>query len=49
MDESIRLEKISEASQTINLDLSANPDLAQTSAVTCLGLKISCKLTGLQT
>jgi len=49
MDESIRLEKISEASQTINLNLSANPDLAQTIAVTCLALKISCKLAGLHT
>ena len=49
MDDSIRLVKIGEASQTINLDLSANPDLAQTIAVTCLALKISCKLTGLHT
>ena len=31
------------------LDLSPNPDLAQTICVTCLGLKISCKLTGLHT
>ena len=49
LDESIQLEKISKAEKIINLDLSANPDLAQTIAVTCLALKISCKLTGLHT
>lgn len=30
------------------MDLTNYPDLAQTLAVTCLGLQISCKLTGLQ-
>ena len=49
LDESIRLEKIAYSKKIINLDLSANPDLAQTIAVTCLGLKISCKLIGLHT
>tara|TARA_B100001287_G_scaffold224348_1_gene193694 strand:+ start:241 stop:1446 length:1206 start_codon:yes stop_codon:yes gene_type:complete len=49
LDESIRLEKIAKSEKIINLDLSANPDLAQTIAVTCLALKISCKLTGLHT
>ena len=49
LDESIQLEKISKAEKIINLDLSANPDLAQTIAVTCLALKMSCKLTGLHT
>ena len=49
LDESVRIEKISEAEQIINLDLSANPDLAQTIAVTCLALKVSCKLIGLHT
>ena len=47
--ESILVEKIAKAEKIINLDLSANPDLAQTIAVTCLALKISCKLTGLHT
>ena len=49
LDESIRLEKIAKSEKIINLDLSANPDLAQTIAVTCLALKITCKLTGLHT
>src|SRR5690606_32746449 len=31
------------------LDLSNTPDLAQTIAVTCFGLGIACKLTGLHT
>jgi len=33
----------------ISLDLSNNPDLAQTIVVTCLGLQIDCDLYGLQT
>jgi len=33
----------------ISLDLKNTPDLAQTIAVTCLGLNIGCKLTGLHT
>ena len=33
----------------LNLDLSDAPDIAQTVAVSCLGLQIPCKLTGLQT
>ncbi len=33
----------------VELDLSDTPDIAQTIAVTCLGLGIECKLTGLQT
>ena len=49
LDKFIRLEKISKAKKIISLDLSSNPDLAQTIAVTCLALKISCKLTGLHT
>lgn len=49
LDESIRLEKIAKSEKIINLDLSANPDLAQTIAVTCLALNISCKLIGLHT
>lgn len=34
---------------TINLDLSNAPDIAQTIAVTCFGLNMGCKLTGLHT
>ena len=49
LDKLIRLEKISKAEKIISLDLSSNPDLAQTIAVTCLALKISCTLTGLHT
>lgn len=33
----------------INLNLNDTPDLAQTIAVTCLGLKINCQLNGLHT
>ena len=33
----------------INLNLNDTPDLAQTIAVTCLGLKINCELNGLHT
>lgn len=35
--------------QTLNLDLNATPDIAQTIAVTCFGLGIGCYLTGLHT
>ena len=45
----IELEKVSNIQQPISLDLSSNPDLAQTICVTCLGLKVSCKLTGIHT
>jgi 3-phosphoshikimate 1-carboxyvinyltransferase len=33
----------------VSIDLKNTPDLAQTIAVTCLGLNIDCKLTGLHT
>lgn len=33
----------------IELDLNATPDIAQTIAVTCAGLKIKCRLNGLET
>ncbi len=36
-------------SETLNLELSNAPDLAQTIAVTCFGLGIGCRLTGLHT
>lgn len=47
----IRLKKIGVAkkSETITFDLSNSPDLAQTVAVTCLGLGLKCHLTGLHT
>jgi len=35
--------------ESIALDLTDNPDLAQTIAVTCLGLEMDCNLTGLHT
>ena len=35
--------------QFLNLDLADTPDIAQTIAVSCLGLNIPCKLTGLST
>jgi len=38
-----------EKSHSINLDLKDAPDLAQTIAITCFGLGIACKLTGLHT
>jgi 3-phosphoshikimate 1-carboxyvinyltransferase len=34
---------------TLNLELNTCPDIAQTIAVTCFGLGISCQLTGLHT
>ena len=33
----------------VNIDLKNTPDMAQTIAVTCLGLNVDCKLTGLHT
>lgn len=41
--------KNTELPDSLLLDLSNTPDLAQTIAVTCFGLGISCKLTGLHT
>src|SRR5690554_2420854 len=35
--------------KTISVDLTDNPDLAQTIAVTCLGLNVDCHITGLHT
>lgn len=46
----IRLSKISDLKpETLNLELSNAPDIAQTIAVTCFGLGIGCHLTGLHT
>lgn len=47
---SIQLKKTSaELPKHVEFDLSNTPDIAQTIAVTCFGLRISCKLTGLHT
>lgn len=35
--------------ETLNLNLNETPDIAQTIAVTCAGLNLKCKLTGLET
>src|SRR5690606_14680116 len=35
--------------ETLNLELNDTPDIAQTIAVTCLGLGMGCRLTGLHT
>jgi len=54
-DSLIRLEKIELIKRSVEefgpyeVDLNDTPDLAQTIAVTCLGLNIPCRLTGLQT
>jgi 3-phosphoshikimate 1-carboxyvinyltransferase len=47
----IKLSKVEDFNITklINLDLRNTPDLAQTIAVSCLGLGIACKLSGLHT
>ena len=49
INDSITIEKVAEAKKSISLDLSSNPDLAQTICVTCFGLKVSCNLHGLHT
>ncbi len=48
-DNSITLKKIKRELSTINCELNNTPDIAQTIAVTCLGLGIGCHLTGLHT
>jgi 3-phosphoshikimate 1-carboxyvinyltransferase len=48
-DDRIRLKKIARNADSLELDLSGSPDLAQTIAVTCFGLGMSCDLTGLHT
>ncbi len=40
---------VSQETETLALDLSDSPDLAQTIAVTCFGLGMACDLTGLHT
>lgn len=46
---SITLKKVSEVENALHLDLNNSPDIAQTIAVTCLGLHKGCVLTGLHT
>ena len=49
-ENSIQLKKItSEISDHLELNLNDTPDIAQTIAVTCFGLGMSCKLEGLKT
>jgi 3-phosphoshikimate 1-carboxyvinyltransferase len=48
-EDTITLIKTNVELQSINLDLNNTPDIAQTIAVTCLGLGISCHLKGLHT
>ncbi|MFD2822089.1 3-phosphoshikimate 1-carboxyvinyltransferase [Lacinutrix iliipiscaria] len=45
----ITLKKEAPASSYIKLDLNNSPDIAQTIAVTCLGLGLACQLSGLHT
>ncbi|HEY0090915.1 MAG TPA: 3-phosphoshikimate 1-carboxyvinyltransferase [Flavobacterium sp.] len=45
----VKLLKIENRPSDVNLDLNDTPDLAQTIAVTCLGLGIGCELNGLHT
>ncbi len=45
----IRLKKVSRHEESVQLDLSDSPDLAQTIVVTCFGLGMACDLTGLHT
>jgi 3-phosphoshikimate 1-carboxyvinyltransferase len=49
-ENAITLSKVTDTvEESILLDLKKTPDIAQTIAVTCFGLGISCKLTGLHT
>ena len=49
-DKNITLNKVENLKPaTLNMELNTCPDIAQTIAVTCFGLGISCKLTGLHT
>ena len=46
----LTIEKVSDdLPKNLDLDLSNTPDIAQTIAVSCLGLQINCNLTGLHT
>ena len=45
----IIIKKVNKSNSSIKLNLSANPDLAQTICVSCLAQQIDCELTGLHT
>ncbi len=49
LDDIVILKKIELNANEFSMDLTSNPDLAQTICVTCLGLGIKCNLTGLHT
>lgn len=49
LDDMVILKKIELNANEFSMDLTSNPDLAQTICVTCLGLGIQCNLTGLHT
>ena len=49
LNNTITFKKNSKNTNAIKLDLNNSPDIAQTIAVTCLGLGIKCHLTGLHT
>lgn len=49
INDTITLKKVSSERSAISLDLNSTPDIAQTIAVTCLGLETGCKLSGLHT
>ena len=46
---SIILTKVNCQPSTVNYQLNNTPDIAQTIAVTCLGMRVGCRLTGLHT
>ena len=48
-DDLVILKKVESNTNKFSFDLTSNPDLAQTICVTCLGLGVQCKLTGLHT
>ena len=48
-DNSITVKKVNISQSSMNFNLISSPDLAQTIAVTCLGLRVDCRLTGLHT
>jgi len=48
-EDRVELKKVSHSYKPIRLDLIQSPDIAQTIAVTCFGLRLGCRLEGLQT
>ena len=48
-ENSITLKKDLDCKSHVEFDLASAPDIAQTIAVTCFGLGVSCDLTGLHT